>query len=111
MANLRNLKKDITFLSRDLNSLISVKVLIEGVDVAKFHECIAEVAAYRSGFLAKVNSPAVSAPKFADRKATPEQKHAVKVAYAKELKAAYSQISKDLLDQYAAIAEKISNIK
>lgn len=111
MSNLRNLKKDINFLCQDLNSLISVKVLVEGVELSKFNEVIAEVANYRSSFLAKAGAPEVSAPKYADRKATPEQKAAVKVAYAKAVKAAYAQINKDLLQQYADIAEKISNIK
>lgn len=111
MSNLRNLKKDVHFLCHDLNSLISVKVLVEGVDVAKFHDVIAEVAAYSSEFIAKANTPAVSVPKFADRKATPEQKLAVKAAYAKAVKAAYAQINNDLLQKYADLADKISNIK
>lgn len=111
MSNLRNLKKDINFLCQDLNSLISVKVLVEGVELSKFDDVIVELANYRSNFLAKANDPAVSAPKFADSKATPEQKAAVKAAYAKAVKAAYAQINKDLLQQYADIAEKIANIK
>ena len=111
MAKLRNLKKDVSFLAHDLNSIISVKVLVEGVDVAKFHEAIADVAAYKKAFLAQVNAPAVAAPKYADRKATTEQKLAVKAAYAKAVKAAYAEINKNLLQQYAELAEKISNIK
>ncbi len=111
MSNLRELKKDVNFLAHDLNSIISVKVLIEGVDVAKFHEAIAKVASFKSAFLAEVNSPAVSAPKFADRKATAEQKQAVKTAYAKSVKAAYAELNKRLLESYANLAEEISNIK
>ncbi len=111
MSNLRGLKKDVNFLAHDLNSIISVKVLIEGVDVAKFHEAIAKVASFKSAFIAEVNSPAVSAPKAADKKATPEQKHAVKAAYAKAVKAAYAQLNKNLLDSYATLAEELSNIK
>lgn len=111
MSNLRNLKKDINFLCQDLNQLISVKVLVEGVELSKFNEAITEVASYRADFLAKAKAPAISAPKFADRKATPEQKAAVKTAYAKAVKAAYAQINKSLIEQYAAIADKISNIK
>lgn len=111
MSNLRNLKKDVSFLCNDLNSLISVKVLVEGVEVAKFNDVIAEVAAYKAEFISKANSPAVSAPKFADRKATPEQKLAVKAAYAKAVKAAYAQINNDLLQKYADLADKISNVK
>lgn len=111
MSNLRNLKKDVSFLCDDLNSLISVKVLVEGADVDKFHDVIAEVANFKSSFLAKANAPAVAAPKFADRKATAEQKLAVKAAYGKAVKAAYAQINKDLLQQYADLADKIANIK
>ncbi len=111
MSNLRNLKKDVSFLANDLNTLISVKVLVEGVEFAKFDEAVAKVANYKASFIEQINNPAVSAPKAADRKASQEDKVAAKAAYSKALKAAYAEINKNLLQQYADLAEEISNVK
>lgn len=111
MSNLRNLKKDVLFLAHDLSTLITVKVLIEGVEADKFNDLIAKVSAFQSSNIAQINAPAISAPKKADRKASAEQALAVKKAYAKAVKQFYKELSQKMLNDYAELADSIANVK
>ena len=99
MANIRDLKKDVAFLTNDLLTSICLKNAIEGTDKTKTSELIVEVLAYRDEFRSKINAPAISVAK------------SDKAAYAKAVKSAFRTIRKEAFDKYAAIAEEIGKLK
>lgn len=99
MAKIRDLKKDVAFLTNDLLTSACLKKAIEGTDTTSTSDFIVKVLAYRDEFRKKINNPAVEADK------------TNKAAYAKAVKATYAAIRKDAFDKYAVLAEEISKLK
>lgn len=99
MAKIRDLKKDVAFLTNDLLTSACLKKAIEGTDTSKTSDYIVKVLAYRDEFRNKINNPAIEANK------------ADKAAYAKAVKATFSAIRKEAFDKYASLAEEIGKLK
>lgn len=93
MANVRNLKKDVLYLTSDLNSIISVKVVVDGIDAPKAISFAEKVEEYCTSFVNKANHPGVDA------------------SDAKAVRNAYRQIRKDMIAEYEKLADEIAQGK
>lgn len=94
MSNLRDLKKDLNFLSEELRLLVSVKVFVEHTDVSKAEAALAKVDEYERGH--RESMQAGRRLKELDRRAT-----------AKSRRGALREVRQAMLEGYDKLAEEI----
>ncbi len=93
MATIRDLKKDINYLTSEIITEAYVrKVLFNDVKDDDVSKIIADAVAFRNDLIARVNHP--------DGKDNP-----------KLVKAHYQKIKKDMTDQFSAMIDKVNKLK
>ncbi len=93
MATIRDLKKDINYLTSEIITEAYVrKVLFNDVKDDDVSKIIADAVAFRNDLIARVNHP--------DGKDNP-----------KLVKAHYQKIKKDMTDQFSVMIDKVNKLK
>ena len=90
MANIRNLKKDVEFLSQDLFANVCFQSSIEAIDTTAASHLVIEIAEFKKYFIAKINNPGVDTKD------------------AKAIRAAFKGIREEIFAKFADIASKIA---
>jgi hypothetical protein len=88
--NIRDLKKDITFLANDIAMTIVINNSIKADNTEKASELMVKVAVFKSEFTKKANQKVEK-----DKKAR---------------KAYYTQLRKELYEQFSSLAEEAANL-
>ena len=93
MASIRELKKDINYLTSEIITEAYVrKVLFAGVKETEVSKIIADAIAFRNGLIARVNAP--------DGKDNP-----------KLVKAFFQKLRKDMADQFTDLVKAVNELK
>ncbi len=93
MASIRELKKDINFLTSEIITEVYVrKVLFSGVKESDVSKIIADALAFRNDLIARVNAR--------DGRNN-----------AKLVKASFQQLRKDMVDQFTALVAAVNELK
>jgi hypothetical protein len=93
MATIRDLKKDINYLTSEIITEVYVrKVLFSDVKESDVSKIIGDAVAFRNDLIARVNHP--------DGKDNP-----------KLVKAHYQKVKRDMTDQFSAMIDKVNKLK
>lgn len=114
MASKKNLKKDIAFLTSDLQtSLYIVNVIRRTIEYEKVESVAKKIEEFCSQSLSAISNPNVSLAKPTAKAFSKQGKEALSKAkkdYSKALKAAYKAMRENMMSKFSELAKEVSDL-